>query len=122
MPLELRITVEHFLDAVVHVGMVELVNAVVAEEVLQPFLYHAFIAGIAKGATHQHRSAVAYVGSDHIAGKLGASEVLQHGVDGVDEVEARIDQGSVEVEDQQLDLAGIELALEFDHADFRIND
>jgi hypothetical protein len=33
----------------------------------------------------------------------------------VNEVEARIDQGSVEVEDQQLDLAGIELALEFDH-------
>jgi hypothetical protein len=33
----------------------------------------------------------------------------------VNEVEARIDQGSVEVEDQQLDLAGIELALESDH-------
>jgi hypothetical protein len=34
----------------------------------------------------------------------------------VDEVETGIDQGSVEVEDQQLDLAGFELALELDHA------
>jgi hypothetical protein len=33
----------------------------------------------------------------------------------VDEVEARVDQGSVEVEDQQLDLVGIELAVELDH-------
>jgi hypothetical protein len=33
----------------------------------------------------------------------------------MDEVKAGVDQGAVEVEDQELDLAGIELAVELDH-------
>ncbi len=41
--------------------------------------------------------------------------MLEHGVHRVDEVKARIDQRAIKVEDQQLDLAGIELAVEFDH-------
>jgi hypothetical protein len=41
--------------------------------------------------------------------------VLQHGIYGVDEVEARVDQGAVEIEDEKLNPMGIELAVEFDH-------
>ncbi len=106
---------EHFFDAVVYVGVIELVNTVVAEEVLQAFFYYGFIPGIAEGATHEGRSAVAYVGGNHVAGKRGAAKVLEHGIYRVDEVEARVDEGSVEVEDEELDLVGIEFAVEFDH-------
>jgi hypothetical protein len=41
--------------------------------------------------------------------------MLEHRVHGVDEVEPGVDQSAVEIEDQQLDLVGIELAVEFDH-------
>ena len=82
----------------------------------QPRFDHAFIPGIAKGATYQSRGAIAHIGGDHVAGQVGASEMPEHGVYRVDEVETRIDQGSVEIEDQQLYLARFELALELDHA------
>jgi len=91
------------------------VDAVIGEEVVESILDQAFIAGIAEGAAHQHWGAVAYVGGDDIAGEFRASQVLEHGVYGVDEVEAGVDQGSVEIEDQQPDVPGIELAVELDH-------
>ena len=106
---------EHGLDAIVSVGVVEFVDAVVGEEVLERFVYQMLVAGIAERPPDQGGSAVADVGGDAVAGEFGASEVLEHGVDGMDEIEAGVDQGAVEIEDEQLDLVGIEWAVELDH-------
>ena len=39
----------------------------------------------------------------------------EHGIDGVDQVQPRIDEGAVEIKDKQLDCPSIELAMELDH-------
>jgi hypothetical protein len=59
---------KHFSYAIVEVGVVEFVNAVVGEKVLEAVFYEPFIARIAEGAAHEHGSAVAYVGGDYVAG------------------------------------------------------
>jgi hypothetical protein len=56
--------------------VVELVYAIVGEEVLEAIFQECFIAGVAQGAAHEHGRAVAYVGGDNVAREFGASEVL----------------------------------------------
>ena len=112
-------------DAVVDVGMVKFVYSVVGEKIVQCFFQELLVFRIAEGAPHQHGSAISDVGSDHFTGQLGPPKMPEHGIDGMNQVEPRINQGAVKVEDQQLDRTGIELAVEFDHrarAGFRIND
>ena len=38
----------------------------------------------------------------------------QRGIDRVNQIQTRIDQGSIEIENYQLEREGIELAIEFD--------
>ena len=68
-----------------------------------------------EGAPHQHGSSISDVGSHYFIGQLGTAKMPEHGVHRVNQVEPGIDQGAIEVEDQQLDRMGIELAVEFDH-------
>ena len=50
-------------------------HAVIAEEMLQPLFHDAFIPRIAESTAYQHRSAIADVRSNHIAGQLGTPQV-----------------------------------------------
>ena len=39
----------------------------------------------------------------------------EHSIDGVNQVQPRVDQSAVEIKDKQLDSASVELAMELDH-------
>ena len=68
-----------------------------------------------KSAADQHGRAVAYVAGNQVFGQFGTPQVPQRGVDRVHQVEAGVDQRAIEVEDEQLDGLGVELAMEADH-------
>ena len=57
--------------------------------------------GVAEGAADEHGDAVADVAGDDGVGELGLAEVGEGGVDGVAEVDAGVDEGAVEVEDEE---------------------
>src|SRR5579859_6789318 len=95
--------------------VVELVGAVVGEEKFESFFYDFLMLGIAERTAYEHGSAVADIGCDHVAGEFGALHELQHRVDGMNKVKARVDQGAIEIEDQELDGCGVEVAGEADH-------
>jgi hypothetical protein len=80
-------------DAGVDRGMVQLVFAIVGEKKLQPLSRQRLIRGLAaQRALNQDRRAVADVAGDDIIGEFGPADVAKRGVDGVHQVEARIDQ------------------------------
>ena len=97
---------EGFYDAGVDVGVVELVDAVVGEEEGEGFFDVLFVmdvaGGVAKGSADEHGDAVAYVAGDDGFGERGLAEVGEGGVDGVAEVDAGVDEGSVEIEDDEV--------------------
>src|SRR5215469_17992249 len=101
--------------AVIDVCVVELVLPIVGEKKVDGALHEYFVVGTAQRAPHQHGGAIPDVGSDHLAGQFRPVQVAQHGVDRVDEVEARVNKGAVEVEDQELEFGGIEGAVGADH-------
>jgi hypothetical protein len=41
----------------------------------------------------------------------------QHGIDGVNQVQPRIDKSAVEIKDQELDAVGVELAMKLNHVE-----
>src|SRR5579872_4002555 len=106
---------EHFFNAVVDMRVVELVGAVVGEKKFEGFFYDFLVLGIAERTAYEHGSAVADVGSDHVAWEFGALHEPQHRVDGMNEVKARVDQGAIEIEDQELDRCGVEVPSKADH-------
>ena len=55
----------------------------------------------AECAANQRRSAVPDVAGNHIVGQFGTLHMPQGGIDRVHQVEPRVDQGAVKVEDQQ---------------------
>lgn len=97
------------------VSVVELVLAVVSQKIFERAPDRAFVFGIAERAADQHRRTVTNVRGDDVAGQFGASEVAEHGVYGMDEIEPRVDQCAIEVEDEELDGGGIERAESTDH-------
>src|SRR5579859_5421607 len=109
-------------NSVVYQGMIQLVLAVVKQKILERAHQERLIVRIAQGAAHQRGSAVADVAGDDVEGELGASEVPQHGIDGVGQVEARIHQGAIEIEDQELELLARNWAVELDHQIICITD
>ena len=91
---------------VIYGGVVELVDAVVAEEVLQRLGHESVILRVAQRPPHQHSSAIADIGRDHLFRERGPAVIEEHGVDRLGEVFARIDEGSVKIEDDQADTGG----------------
>ena len=87
----------------VDVGEVELVGAVEVEEEGKSLIEKGFFDGVwvAQGSADEHRGSVADVGGDDGVGERGAVEVGEGGVDGVAEVLAGVDEGSVEIEDEE---------------------
>ena len=80
-------------------------DAVVVEEESNCVGYIFFIVevafGIAEGAADEHGDTVADVAGDDGLGEFGLAEVSECGVDGVAEVDAGVDEGAVEVEDEE---------------------
>ena len=80
-------------------------DAVVVEEECEGFGYIFFVVdvafGVAEGAADEHGGAVADVAGDDGFGELGLAEVGEGRVDGVAEVDAGVDEGAVEVEDEE---------------------
>ena len=104
------------MNAVVDGGVVEFVFAVVGEKKLQSLANGGFVDGVAaESALDEDWGAVADVAGDDVVGEGGASDVAKGGVDGMHEVEARVDQGAIEVKDDKLDGAGIECSAGLDH-------
>jgi len=97
-------------------GMVQLVFTVVREKKLQPSSRQRLIRGLVPQRTlNQDRRTVADVARDQLIRQLGPADVAKRGVDGVHQVEARIDQSAVEIEDDELDGMRIEDAVSLDH-------
>ena len=89
----------------VEMGVVEFVDAVVVEEECEGVRHIFFIMsvafGIAKGSADEDGGAVADVAGDYSYGELGFAEVGQSGIDGVAEIHTGVDEGAVEVEDEE---------------------
>src|SRR6266849_8398819 len=66
-------------------------------------------------------TAICHVARNHIAVQFGTADMEQHRVHGMNQIKARVNQGSVEVEHQQADAMRIKLAQETNHGQFRIN-
>ena len=99
--------IERFKDAFVGVGVVELVLAVVVEEVLVGFA-QKFFAGLdpivgGEGAANEGERTIADVCGDEFIGEMRAVEVFECGVDLVAKVLRGVDQGAVEVEDEKFE-------------------
>jgi carbonic anhydrase len=96
---------EGFDDAGVDVGVVEFVDAVVVEEEGEGFGDVFFVVSVAfrvaKGTADEQGGSVADVAGDDGFGELGFSEVGEGRVNGVAEVDARVDEGAVEIEDEK---------------------
>ncbi len=103
-------------DSVVDGGVVEFVFAVVGEKKLQSLAKGCFVDGIAaESALDEDWCAVADIAGDDVVGEGGTSDVAEGGVDGMHEIEARVDQGAIEVKDDKLDGGGIECSAGLDH-------
>ncbi len=91
---------------------------------LHPFVAPFLVAGLAaQGPADQRGRSISHVAGNHIVGQFRPLHMPQRGIDRVHQIEAGVDQRAVKVEDYQLDCAGIEWAIEFDHAGaLRIND
>ena len=96
---------ERFEDTGVKVGVVQLMDAVVVEEIGEGLGYILFVVGVAfgvaEGAADEKRGAVADVAGDDGFGEFGFAVVGEGGVDGVAEIDAGVDEGAVEIEDEE---------------------
>lgn len=93
---------ERFGDSSVNHGGIELVVAIIEEEEIEGLLNERGVGGIAESAADEHGGAVADVGVDDFERQFFAAEVAQHGVDRGGEVFLGIDQGAVEIKQNQL--------------------
>jgi len=74
-------------NAVIRASVVELVLAIIEQEVIQRFLDDLGVCGVAQRAPYEHGSAIADVSIDHFQRQLLAAEVAQHGVHRVGKIE-----------------------------------
>jgi hypothetical protein len=68
----------------------------------------------------QYRRPVANIAGDNVFGKFRAPDMAQRGIDGMHQVQARVDECAVEIEDDQLNFVGIKRAMSANHYQFRI--
>jgi hypothetical protein len=90
--------------------VVEFVSAIVGQEIFEGLVEESFIFGVSEGSADKHGRTISNVGGDDFVREFGAMEVTKHGVNGVDEIKSGVDQGAVEIEDDELDRAGIKQA------------
>ena len=78
--------------------------AVIEQKIVERLLQKLTIGGIAERAANQHGRAIADVGANDLEGQLLAAVVAQHGIDRGHQVEFGIDQGAVQIKDDELDV------------------
>ena len=80
--------------------------AIIFEEIFQRFL-HLGLAGIGtEDAANQHRRAVSHIGVDALVIERRHTHVRAGGVGGVCQIELGIDQGAIQVEDEEIHFHG----------------
>src|SRR6185369_10687169 len=92
---------QRFLHAGIHVSVIELVFAVVANKEVHRIMKKTFILRIVEGSPHQHGRAISDIPRDHIYRKLRFLEVPEHGVYGMSEIQLAVHQRSIQVENEQ---------------------
>ena len=109
--------------AIIDGRVVKLVFAVVGEEKLQALAHNCVLNGLAAQCPlNQNRCAVAHVTGDHVVGQAGSSDMAKSRVDGVHQVEARVNERAVEIKDYELDGARARRPGGSGSCMFRIND
>ena len=93
---------KRFVHARIQRGEIELVLVVVREKVLQRRDYFSFRSAFADRPPHEHGRAIADVRVDTLMREWIAAHVSEGRVDGVSQIELRIDQRSVKVENYQI--------------------
>ena len=98
-------------------GVIELVFAIVSKEVVQAGAYQFLVAGFAaQGPADQRGRSIAHVAGNHVVGQFRALHMPQRGIDRMHQIQPGVDQRAIKVEDHQLDFAGVEWAIDLDHA------
>lgn len=96
---------EGFDDARIDIGEIKLVDAVVVKEEGNHFGYVLLIMnvpfGVAESAANEQGSAVADIAGDDGLREFRLAEVGEGGIDGVAKVDAGVNEGAVEIEDDE---------------------
>src|SRR5205807_9402295 len=98
--------IQSLFNSVINIGVIEFVFAIVEQEKLQRLVHKRFVIRIAQSAAHQHGGAVADVAGNDFIRKFGLAKIAKHGIDGICQVDAGINQRAVKVKDQQFQPAG----------------
>src|SRR5450432_2360262 len=88
--------VEGWEDAIVNIGIVQLVLSVIVHEIEQGILDVIFIVGVAKRSSHQHWCTVPDIAGNDLIGQFRLLEMAEHGVDGVGQVQPGVNQGAIQ--------------------------
>ena len=98
-------------------GVIKFVFTVVRQEKLQALPHERIVDRLAaERALNQNWSAITHIAGNHVIGQRRPSDVAQRGVHGVHQIEARINQRAIEIEDHQLDRVRVKGAAGLDHA------
>src|SRR5438270_8508995 len=89
--------------------------AIIGEEKRQRLLQEGFVVRVTQSATDQSGCAIADISGDDLYRQLVAAVLAKHSVDGICQVNAGIEQGAVQVEDEQAKLGQRRAAAEADH-------
>ena len=105
------------MHAGVHRSVIQFVFAIVRQKKLQTLAHDGLLNRLAaERALNQNRRAIAHITGNHIIGQLRTPDVAQRRVHRVHQIEARINQRAVEIEDHQLNRVRVEGAAGLNHA------
>ena len=113
---ELRIAASACGNSRVHSRVIEFVLPVIREEELQALAYKCFVSGLAaERPLDQDRRAIAHVAGDDVVRQLRPLDMAQCGVDRMHQIEARVNQRAVQVEDHESDGVRVKSAARTNH-------
>src|SRR5580765_723574 len=103
--------------------MVEFVFPIIGKKKLERPLQKHLILRIPQRPPHQHRRPISDIRGNHISRQLRPSAMPKHGINRMNQVQPRIDEGSVQIKNQEPNRAGIKVPVGADHgSSSRIND
>ena len=108
---------QRFMHTVVHRGVIEFVLPIIRKKKLQTLAHDGLIDRLpAERALNQNRRAVSHIAGNHIVGQLRTPDVAQRRVHRVHQIEPRINQRPIEIEDHQLNRVRVKGAAGPNHA------
>ena len=103
-------------DPRIYGRVIEFVLAIVGKKKLQTLTHQGICDNFAAERTlNQNRSTVPHIAGDHVVRQCGPPNVTERSIHRVDEIETRVDQRTVQVEDHQLDGVRIKCAASSNH-------